>query len=131
MESTARRTKAPLSAAQSAMALDGKPVIVVPDATELDIYAKHTAPTGRSNAGLKNRLRSNMTWQGSHTVPWTYMSDPTEVDTTSGNPWDWGFGPNAKIAASSLLKGIVHAAICLGWVFVLGLKKLQQLLQRS
>jgi len=59
------------------------------------------------------------------------MRNPTEVDITSDNPWDWGLGPNAKIAAASLSKGVLHLAICLGWVFVIGMKKLQALLQRA
>ena len=59
------------------------------------------------------------------------MRDATQVDPTSDNPWDWGLGPNARIASSSLTNGVLHMAICVGWVFVIGMKKLQQLLQRS
>lgn len=59
------------------------------------------------------------------------MRDPTAVDITSSNPWDWGLGPNAKVAASSFFKGALHLAICVGWVFVVAMKKLQQMLQRS
>lgn len=59
------------------------------------------------------------------------MRNPTEIDLTSDNPWDWGIGPNARIAASSLFKGSLHAAICCGWLFIYLMKKVQALIERA